>query len=452
MAADTNKGGFTSNFGAIAAAAGSAIGLGNIWRFPYTVGQNGGGAFLLIYLFFVFAMGIPILMSEFSIGRRSQSNAVRAFLILEPRQKAWSAVGIWGIITVFLIYSFYSVVTGWTLHYVVEAATGGLSGQSPTAITQSFNDFVSNPYAPVIYQFIFLAITAVIIILGVQKGIEKCSKILMPLLFLLMIVLCVRSVTLEGAKAGLEFLFKPDFSKLTADTILSALGQAMFSLSIGLGVLITYGSYISKDDNLLKTSVYIASADTLIAIMAGVAIFPAVFAFGMSPASGPSLVYEVLPNVFNSMSGGIIFATAFFLLLAIAALTSTISMHEAIVCWIVQDFKVRRRIASPITTIGIFVVGILCSLSFGVLADTKLLGRSIFDLLDYLTATYMLPIGALAILVFFGWHLPKTDAMDELTNKGKLKAKIFNSIYFIIRYVAPLAVLAVLIAGMFGIN
>lgn len=452
MALTKNKDGFTSNLGAIAAAAGSAIGLGNIWRFPYTVGQYGGGAFLFIYLLFVFLIGVPIMMSELTLGRRSGSNTVGAYRTLAPKRKGWAAVGIWGIITVFLIYAFYTTVTGWTLNYVVQSVSGGLSGQSAEGVSKMFADFISHPYLPLIYQLLFLVFTVVVVVLGVQKGIEGFSKVLMPILFLLMIVLCIRSVTLPGAGKGLEFLFKPDFSKLNGEAVLSALGQAMFSLSIGLGVLITYGSYVRKEDNLFKTSVVIASMDTLVAVLAGVAIFPAVFAFGMSPASGPGLVYEVLPNVFNSMSGGIIFASTFFLLLTIAALTSTISMHEALVCWLTQDLKMKRTPATILTAAAIFIVGVFCTLSFGVMSDFQIFGRTIFDLLDHLTATYMLPMGALGIIIFLGWRLPKPEVYDELSNSGQIKAYFFNFVYFMIRYIAPVAVFIVLIAGMFGLG
>ena len=287
--------GFTSNLGAIVAAAGSAIGLGNIWRFPYTVGQNGGGAFLLLYILFVFFLGLPIMMSEFVIGRRSQRNTVGAFRQLGPQYRRWTFVGVLGIVAAFLIYSFYSTVAGWTLNYVFLSGSGQLSGRTPEEVSQVFATFTSGTAAPLLCQLGFILLTAVVVLFGVQKGIEKCTKVLMPLLLVLMLLLCVRSLTLKGSSAGLAFLFEPDFSKLTWGSVLSALGQALFSLSIGMGALVTYGSYIRKEDNLFKTGVCVAGADTLIALLSGIAIFPAVFAFGMSPASGPSLVYEVLP-------------------------------------------------------------------------------------------------------------------------------------------------------------
>lgn len=452
MTTNNNQAGFTSNFGAIAAAAGSAIGLGNIWRFPYTVGENGGGAFLLLYIAFVFLLGVPIMMSELAIGRRSKQNAVSAFHVLAPKKRGWMFVGFWGILTTFLIYSFYSVVTGWTLDYVVMSCQGGLAGQTPEQVSQVFADFSQSTFWPIFYQVIFMVLTALVVILGVQKGIEKSSKILMPLLFVLMLALCVRSLTLPGASAGVDFLFHPDFSKLTGASVLSALGQAMFSLSIGLGVLITYGSYVRKEDNLFKTSVIIASADTFIAVLSGIAIFPAVFAFGMSPASGPSLVYEVLPNVFNSMAGGTVFAVVFFVLLSIAALTSTISMLEAVVVWVMQALNVKRITSVCLTTGALLVTGILCTLSFGPLSHIQIAHLSIFGFLDHLTATYMLPLGAIGIVVFLAWAYPKAQVYNELSNDGKLKAGYFKAYYFIIKYVAPIALAAVLLAGIFGVQ
>lgn len=440
--------GFSSNLGAILAATGGAIGLGNIWRFPYTVGENGGGAFILMYIAFVFLLGVPVLMSEIVIGRRSQKNVMGAFKVLAPKHKSWMGVGVLSIAAALIIYAFYSVVAGWTLNYIVLSGSNQLSGKSPAEISQLFADFTQGSFWPLVYQFIFLGLTAGIVILGVQKGIEKYTKILMPILLLLMILMCIRSLTLDGARQGIDFLFKPDFSKITGDTALEALGQALFSLSIGMGAVCTYGSYIRKEDNLFSTSLWIAGADTFIAIMAGIAIFPAVFAFGLSPAAGPSLVYEVLPNVFNSMPGGTIFAVGFFVLLSIAALTSTISLLEVLVLWAVEELHWTRRKAAILLSLAVFVMGIFCALSFGPLSNFKILGLTIFDLCDALTATYMMPIGALLFTLFIGWYLPKVDVYDELSNSGQLKARYFKIYYFIIRYLAPLALLIVLLAGI----
>ncbi|MBO4282447.1 MAG: sodium-dependent transporter [Bacteroidales bacterium] len=442
------KRGFTTSLGAITAAAGSAIGLGNIWRFPYTLGQQGGGAFLLVYLLFVFAIGLPIMMSEFVIGRRSQRNTVGAFRTLGPAYRRWSFVGVLGIVAAFLIYSFYSTVAGWTLNYVLLSSNGALSGKTPQEVSQVFSTFTSGTWAPLLCQMVFLVLTAAIITMGVQKGIERYTKILMPVLLALMLLLCLRSLTLKGASAGLSFLFKADFSKLTGGSVLSALGQALFSLSIGMGALITYGSYIRKEDNLFKTGLCVATADTLIALLAGIAIFPAVFAFGLSPASGPSLVYEVLPNVFNSMPMGRLFAVVFFLLLSIAALTSTISLLEIVVLWAVEELHCKRTAATLVVSLLIFGLGSLCTLSFGPLSGFHIAGYGVFDLLDRLTATYMMPIGALCLTLFLGWRYPKAEVREELTNNGKLKAGYFRVFYFSLRYLAPAALVIVLIMGI----
>lgn len=448
MESTNNNRGFSSNLGAILAATGGAIGLGNIWRFPYTVGENGGGAFILLYIAFVFLLGVPVMMSEIIIGRRSQKNVIGAFRTLAPQHKGWISMGVLSLVAALVIYSFYSVVAGWTLNYIVLSSSGQLIGKMPAEISQIFADFTHGSFWPLFYQLVFLCLTAGIIILGVQKGIEKYTKILMPILLVLMILMCIRSLTLDGARQGIDFLFKPDFSKITGNSILEALGQALFSLSIGMGALITYGSYIQKQDNLFTTSLWIASADTFIAILSGVAIFPAVFAFGLSPASGPSLVYEVLPNVFNSMPGGTIFAVGFFVLLTIAALTSTISLLEVPVLWAVEELHWGRRKASILISLGVFIIGAFCALSFGPLNHVTIFGLTIFGLCDHLTAIYMMPIGALLFTLFIGWYLPKADVYDELSNSGQLKARYFRVYYFIVRYIAPLALLNILIAGI----
>lgn len=449
MNTKSNSRGFTSSIGAILAAAGGAVGLGNVWRFPYMLGNNGGGAFLLVYILFVLLIGIPLMMTEFIIGRRSQKNAIGAYKTLSSNKKGWVAVGVFSIIGAFLIYAFYSVAAGWTLNYLVLAGSRQLAGKDAATIAQIFSDFTSGSFWPLVPQFLFLAITGGIVILGVQKGIEKLSKVLMPALFVLMILMCIRSLTLgDGVLDGVSFLFKPDFSKIDANCLLSALGQSFFSLSIGMGAMITYGSYIREQDNLFKSSLWIAGCDCLIALLAGIAIFPAVFAFGMSPASGPQLVYIVFPNVFNSMPGGTLFAVIFFLLLCIAALTSTISLLEIIVAAAVEELHWKRRTASILCTLGVFLIGTLCTLSFGPLKDVKIFGYTIFDLLDKVTASYLMPIGALAMTIFLGWCFPKTEVRDELSNRGTLKCKAFELYYFILRFIAPIALIIILISGI----
>ena len=441
--------GFTSNIGAILAAAGGAVGLGNIWRYPYMVGQNGGGAFLIVNMFFVLAIGIPLMMSEFVIGRRSQRNVIGAYMKLE-RKKGWGAIGNVSIVAAAMIYAFYSVVAGWTLNYIVLACTNQLSGLNPEQVAEAFSSFTSHSYWPVIFQLIFLGITALVISLGVQKGIEKISKILMPVLFILLLLMVVRSLTLPGAKEGLRFLFHPDFSKLTGAGVLGALGQSFFSLSLGMGAMVTYGSYIRKEDSLFKTSLWISICDLLVAILAGVVIFPAVFSFGMDPAGGPQLVYVVLPNVFNSMPMGGLFAAVFFILLGIAALTSTISLQEIIVAFNVEELHWSRRKSSIISMLVVFFIGMFCALSFGPLNHCKNLGRTIFEFFDLITASYMMPIGALAMTIFLGWFYPKVEVQDEITNGGALKGKFFELYYFILRYVAPLALIVIIISGIVG--
>jgi NSS family neurotransmitter:Na+ symporter len=449
MTLQNNNRGFTSNIGAILAAAGGAVGLGNIWRYPYMLGQNGGGAFLLVNMFFVLAIGIPLMMTEFVIGRRSQSNAVGAYKKL-AKNKGWTIIGYFSIVAAVLIYAFYSVVAGWTINYIVMACTNQLSGLNPEEVAEAFASFTAHTYWPVICQLVFLAITALVISFGVQKGIEKISKILMPVLFVLLLFMCVRSLTLPGAGEGLRFLFQPDFSKLNGASILGALGQSFFSLSLGMGAMVTYGSYIRKEDSLFKTSLWISICDLLVAILAGVVIFPAVFSFGMDPAGGPQLVYVVLPNVFNSMPMGGLFAAVFFILLGIAALTSTISLQEIIVAFNVEELHWSRRKSSIISMLVVFFIGVFCTLSFGPLNHWKIYGRTIFDFFDLITASYMMPIGALAMTIFLGWFYPKVEVKDEITNGGTLKGKLFEAYYFILRYVAPLALIVIIISGIVG--
>jgi neurotransmitter:Na+ symporter, NSS family len=349
--------GFTSKFGVIAAAAGSAVGLGNIWRFPYVTGENGGGAFLLMYLIFIVAIGIPVILSEFVIGRRAQSNALGSFRILSPGTPWW-LIGLMGIVAAFVILSFYSTVAGWTLEYIYQAFAGGFHNKTTEMLSNDFAEFTSDSYRPLVWQMIFMALTAFVVLAGVQKGIEKYTKILMPLLIVLILAVCIRSVSLPGASEGLRFLFYPDFSKITGQSVLLALGQAAFSLSIGMGALITYGSYIRKDTPLLSTSIQVATADTIIAVLSGVMIFPALFALGESPAGGPGLVFVTLPKLFEAMPGGAIFAVVFFILLSVAALTSTISVLEVVVAFMKDELKMTRKKATLISTLSISVLGV----------------------------------------------------------------------------------------------
>lgn len=439
---------FGSKFGIIAAAAGSAVGLGNIWKFPYVAGENGGGAFLLVYLFFVLVIGVPVMMSEFAIGRRGQKNAFRSFGVIAPGTK-WGVIGIMGVVAAFFILAFYSSVAGWTLEYIVNSATNKFAGQTPQDLNASFNTFIANPLRPVIWQLVFMVLTALIVLAGIKKGIEKYTKLLMPFLFLLILILCIRSVTLDGVKEGLAFLFKPDFSNFTGKTILYALGQAFFSLSLGMGALITYSSYFSKKENLASTAVQVALADSLIAIMAGIMIFPAVFAFGIEPSSGPSLVFITLPGIFQQMPGGSVFGTIFFILLAVAALTSTISLLEVVVACFSEELRISRKKATVIATVAVSILGIFATLSSGPLENVKIFGMSIFDILDYTASNVLLPLGGLLIVLFVGWFAGRKITKSELTNKGKLKATYFPYFRFIVKFIAPVAIAAILIYSIF---
>ncbi|HNQ68568.1 MAG TPA: sodium-dependent transporter [Bacteroidales bacterium] len=442
------KDGFSSKFGVIAAAAGSAVGLGNIWRFPYITGENGGGAFLILYVFFVIVIGVPVMMSEFVIGRRSESNALGSFRKLAPGTPWW-LIGLMGIIAAFVILSFYSTVSGWTLEYVFQSINQGFTGKSMNQLNIDFVTFTSGSFRPLLWQMIFMLLTAAVVMCGVQKGIEKATKILMPMLLVLIIAVCIRSVTLTGASEGLRFLFEPHFEKLTFKAVLMALGQAAFSLSIGMGALITYGSYIKKDTPLLSTSIQVASADTILAILSGIMIFPALFALGVGNTGGPGLVFVTLPAIFQSMPGGSIFAIVFFLLISVAALTSTISVLEVVVAYLKQEFNMSRLKATILGTVSISILGVFCTLSFGPLKHVTIFGKTVFDLMNYLSANVFLTFGALFIVIFTGWKLGKSSFVDELNQSGKINPIVTNVIVFIIKFIAPLAIAAIAIGAFF---
>jgi neurotransmitter:Na+ symporter, NSS family len=439
--------GFSSKFGVFAAATGSAIGLGNIWRFPYVVGENGGAAFLLIYLGFVFLIGIPVMLSEFTIGRKAQLNAYGSFKKLAPG-KPWYIVGLMGIVAAFTILAFYSTVAGWTLEYVYQSFVNLFANRGETNPANVFNEFHTGTTRPLLWQLLFMVLTAGIILGGVKKGIEKYSKILMPVLFLILVILCVRSLTLPGAAEGLAFLFRPDFTKINADVILNALGQAAFSLSIGMGALITYGSYIRKNNNLTKTAFQVSIADLTIAILAGVAIFPAVFAFNVAPEAGAGLVFIVLPSIFQQMAGGAIFEFMFFILLTIAALTSSISILEVVVAYFVEEFKIKRVKATFLATFAIAIVGVFATLSFSSLSNFKIFNLTIFDSLDFLSANILLPLGALLIVLFLAYFYPLNKTKEEISNNGKLKLYLFSVYVFVIKFLAPIAITIVFLKGI----
>lgn len=436
--------GFKSNFGAIAALAGSAVGLGNIWKFPYIAGTNGGGAFLIVYIFFTLAIGFPVMLAEFSLGRRSQQNALGTFKILAPGTR-WILFGFLSIIAATLILSFYGTVSGWTLEYVWLSMNNSFKGQTAENINHLFTNFISHPYKALLWQTGFMFLTGAIIMGGVQKGIERYSKIMMPLLFIIVIALSINSTTLSGSSEGLKFLFFPKFSELTSKSILSALGQAFFSLSVGMGILLTYASYIPKSDNLTSISLKVIITDTLVAILAGIAILPAVFSFHIDPQAGPGLVFLTLPKVFQGLPAGQLWATLFFILLTFAALTSSISLLEVPVAYLVEEKKLKRPVATMITTLFITSIGSFNTLSFGPLRDTKIFGMSIFDTCDYLCSNILLPIGGILICIFAGWYLDKAILYSELSNNGRLKIHFFKLYTFILKYIAPICIFLILL-------
>ena len=441
---------FSSKFGVIAAAAGSAIGLGNIWRFPYVLGQNGGGAFLLIYLLFIAAIGIPVMMSEFTIGRNAQRNPVGAFKKIAPGRR-WHLVGMLGVVSAFIILAFYTVVAGWTLEYLIQSVKWmilsgeiGFREMDNTEVRHFFSDhyhnFTSGIWRPILWFAVMMFFTGYIVISGVKNGIEKYAKVLMPTLLLLLLVLVVRSVTLEGAREGIVFLFKPDFSAIgraPVRIIIEALGQAFFSLSIGMGTLITYGSYIQKRENLASTAVNVAIADTSIAVIAGLAIFPAVFAFGINPGEGPELVYITLPVIFQNMAGGLIWAFMFFLLLCFAAITSTISVLEVIVAYLSEQLSMTRRNAAILAMITVGFLGILCAVSSDVF--------SVFNA----SPDLMLPLGGFFIVVFVGWFLSGDQSRKELSSDGKFRIRYYRLFIFLVKFVAPLAIALLFALGVY---
>ena len=439
----SNRVNFGSKIGAILAAAGSAVGLGNIWRFPYETGNHGGAAFILVYLACVFVLGLPIMIAEFTVGRHSKASTGKAFSVLAPGTQ-WKWIGYLGVLAGLLILGYYSVVAGWTLEYVLTSLGNGFAGKGPEDFVAIFQDFSQDPFRPVLWLLIFLLLTHFIVVKGVKDGIEKSSKVMMPMLFILIVVLAGCSLSLPDASKGLEFLLKPDFSKVNADVFLGAMGQAFFSLSLGMGCLSTYASYFGPDTKMGKTALSVGLIDTFVAILAGLIIFPAAFSVGIQPDAGPSLIFITLPNVFQQAFGGIpflamVFSLMFYVLLALAALTSTISLHEVVTAFLHEKFELTRSRAALMVTGFCVVTGVLSSLSLGVW-DAKFFSLGFFDLLDFVTAKLMLPLSGFLVCLFVGWYLKRTVSYNELTNYGLQKASYLPVYMFIIRYLAPVAI------------
>ena len=440
---------FGSGFGVLVAMAGSAVGLGNLWRFPYLVGTNGGAAFIIIYLAFVLLLALPIMYSEFIIGRRSQANVFGAYRVLAPGTK-WCNTGYIYVLGSLAIISFYCVVGGWTMAYLWKAVTFKFSVADTAVLGDIFNRTVTSNTEPLVFMLIFLFATALIVMAGIKEGIERYTKVMMPLLFVIVVVVAVRSLTLPDASAGLDFMFRPDFSKVTSKTFLDALGQAFFSLSIGCGTIMTYGSYVNRRENIVGLSAQTAITDTLFAIIAGLAIMPAVFSFGISPAEGPGLVFVTLPFIFAQIPFGAFLAILFFFMLFIAAITSSISQLEVIVSYLKEEFSMSRKVAITSSLVVIVTFGVLCSLSQGTLSDVKILGYNFFDFFDKSSANILLPLGGFFAVIFVGWKMKKQDVEDELTSGGlhKLRPVFLNFIYYSIKYLAPVVVAIVLISGL----
>lgn len=442
-----NRDKFSSKFGILAAAAGSAIGLGNIWKFPYIAGENGGGAFLVIYLVFILLIGIPVMMSEFIIGRKAQQNVFGAFRSL-AKSPFWKIIGVMGVLAAFFILSFYGTVAGWTFEYLYQAISDNFAGKDTEQISAMFEAFSTSTFKPLVYQLVFMLITMFIVLGGIKKGIEKYAKILMPLLLMIIIYLDITALSLEGGMEGMRFLFQPDFSKVTPKCIIDALGHSFFTLSLGMGVLMTYASYFQRDTNLTKTSINVAMADTIIALLAGIAIFPAVFAFNTEPDAGPGLVFITLPNIFEQIPGGYLFSILFFLLLGVAALTSSISILEVVVAYLSEEKQMSRTKATILSTIAISITGALCTLSMGPLSNFLIFDKNIFDLLDFLASNVLLPLGGMLIAFFVGWILKRSIIIDELSNYGTVRVHFIKIFIFLIRYVAPISILFVFLHGI----
>ena len=435
---------FGSQLGVILATAGSAVGLGNVWRFPYMTGQNGGAVFIIIYVVCVLLLGIPCMISEFIVGRHGQANTARAYRKMAGGTP-WAIIGYMGVLTGFLITGYYAVVAGWCGQYIWASLIGHMMG-SPEYFKEYFVSLSSDPVKPVLWTVIMLGVTYLIIEKGVRDGIERASKLMMPTLFILLLVIVVASCMLPGAEKGIDFLFKPDFSKINSDVFLGALGQAFYSLSIAMGCLCTYASYFAKDTNLTKSASQIAIIDCLVAILAGLMIFPAAFAVGVNPDSGASLVFITLPNVFQQAFAGVpalgyIISLVFFALLTLAALTSLISLHEVSTAFLHEELVITRKKAAFIVTVTTIIIGTFCSLSLGAVDGLTAWGKTLFDCFDFVTGQVFLPIVGFLTCIFIGWAVPHQVVRDEFTNWGTLRGRFFHLYIFLVKYICPLAIL-----------
>jgi len=446
----SSRDGFSTAFGVLVATLGSAVGLGNIWKFPSLTGANGGAGFLLVYLIATLLVGLPVMIAETMLGRAARANAVSTFERVAPAaQHGWKIIGWMGFLAALLILAFYSEVAGWVYAYIFKAIAGDIATTDPQVAGAIFAGLVADPLASLFWQWLVLGITGSIIMLGVAKGIEAVARRLMPLLFILLLILCARSLSLPGAAAGLAFLFSPDLAKITPAVLLTALGLAFFKLSIGMGCMLTYGSYFRADQNIPLTATRVMLADLSVSLLAGIAIFPAVFAFGFEPAAGPSLVFMTIPAVFTAMPGGTLFMTIFFLLTAIASVGAMLSLLEVPVAILSERYRLGRRRASLYTIVLVAVLGMPAALSSSLTADLRLFGLNPFELFDFLSSNLLLPLGGILICLFVGWVYGLPETARQLGNHGALRNSwLVRAVFFLVRFVAPLSIAAVLLHGL----
>jgi NSS family neurotransmitter:Na+ symporter len=439
---------FATGIGVLMATLGSAVGLGNIWKFPYLTGKNGGAAFLIIYLACTVVLGFPVMIAEQMLGRKGRGDAVSTFKKVAPKT-VWWLIGAAGILSAFLIMAFYTEIAGWVFAYVFKSFSAGLLTTDPAVTNAAFTSLVTNPWQSLVWQWVVLAVVGVIIVLGVTKGIEATTKKLLPILAGLLIIIGIRSLTLPGAAQGLAFLFQPDFSKITGPAVMTALGLAFFKLSIGMGCMLTYGSYYGDDQNIPANAARVVGADLVVSLLAGIAIFPAVFAFGFEPAAGTQLLFITIPTVFASMPLGGVFMVLFFVLTSFAAIGAMLSLIEVVVSFLINHMGLTRKWATLVTVLSMAALGALAALSNSSLAGVKVFGLTFFDLFDYVTSNLLLPIGGLFIAIYVGWVWGWPKFKAALTNEGTLKnEKLVKGIFVILKFVTPVLVAIVLLAGL----